>query len=88
MSLNSATSRLKQSSFAGLEVVLDVGRCDLGGPMQPIVCLAGEVRSNCPCLLVGRMDCPEIKSHGAEEIDVQIEAVVVVVQIDLARIGG
>jgi hypothetical protein len=56
--------------------------------MQPIVCLAGEVRSNCPCLLVGRMDCPEIKSHGAEEIDVQIEAVVVVVQIDLARIGG
>jgi hypothetical protein len=88
MSLNTATSRFKQSSFPGLEVVLDVGRCDLGGPMQPIVCLAGEVGGNCPCLLVGRMDCPEIKSHGPEEIDVEIEAVVVVMQIYLSRIGG
>ena len=88
MSLNTATSRFKQSSFPGLEVVVDVGRCDLCGLKQPIVCLAGEVGGNCPCLLVGRMDCPEIKSHCAEEIDVQIEMVVVVMQIYLARIGG
>ena len=56
--------------------------------MQPIVCLAGEVGGNCPCLLVARMDCPEIKSHGTEEIDVQSEAIVIIMQIYLARIGG
>ena len=77
-----------QSFFPGLEVVFDVGRRNLGGCVQPIVCLAGEVGGNCPCLLVGRMDCPEIKSHGAEEIDVPMEMVVIVMQIDLARIGG
>jgi hypothetical protein len=39
-------------------------------------------------MLVGRVDCPEIKPHGAEELDVQIETIVIVVQIYLARIRG